>query len=346
MSTKMKVNHINTNLKSIVIHQAIKTAGDRKTDIKFASGPLAIGEKEKAFIDKINKVYFKKSGPTFGIFANQNTIFKDSLNTYIKGDDFYSFTKKSLEHYKEILIDTPAASGGFLIFAHYSNKISGDEYVLVLSINNKDGYVVEDSDLTLLDIKNLDLNKVDIACIINLTKWKNHEVGINDGCKTYLSFIKGNKDISYYFMSFIDCDNKTTSAESTIRLIKAIDDFCDEACYDREERIRKREEIFIYCEGCIKDRKEIQLSAVSALLEPEYPQRFMEFASDEKYSVSPIISGDRAKLKTIRFISFKSSKMSVEFDSNLLGRDIVYNPTKKELTFKKIPQALIDQIPL
>jgi nucleoid-associated protein YejK len=345
MTKEIKKIGSNIEIKGLIIHQVVKDSGTRHTVLKQADDVLTIQEKEKLFIGRINKAYFQKSGPIYGIFGDEDPKFKNLLNTYLLNKDFYSFSTEALSHYKTVLETSAPATGGFLIFAHFLNTDNHNEYMLVLTINNKDGYVVSETDLSIKDIKNLDLNKVDVASMINLTKWKNIEVGIDVESKTYLSFVKGNKNVSYYFMSFIDCDNKTTNSESTQLLTNAIDEYCDLMNYDREMKIRKRNEIFIYCEGCIKEKKEIQLSTISAMFDAENPTAFEEFAADENYGVSSIISGDITKLKRMKFVHYKNKELTVEFDLKLLGKEVVYNSQKRELTIKKLPQELIDQIP-
>jgi nucleoid-associated protein len=346
MTKEIKRIGSNIDLKGLVIHQVIKEPGLRNAILKKALEPLKIKDKEQLFIGRINKAYYKKSSPIYGIFGNEDLTFQKRLKVYLDRNDFYSFTIDALNHYKKVLETSAPATGGFVIFAHFFNTDNNNDYLLVLTINNKDGYVVSESDLTIIDIKNLDLNKVDVACMINLTKWNNFNTGLDKESKTYLSFVKGNKDVSYYFMSFIDCDNKTTSSESTQRLTSAIEAYSIERNYDRETKIRKRNEVYLYCEDCINQNKEIQLSAISALLDAENPEDFQVFAADEKYGVSSIISGDKSKLKTMKFVTYKDKTMTVEFDCNLLKtEDVVYNKQKKELTFKNLPQKLINQIP-
>lgn len=345
MAKELKRIGSNIDLKGIIIHQVVKESGERIVVMKKANELLKMEEKEKLFIGRINKAYYQKSGPVYGIFANEKPKFKDLLKVYREENDFYSFSVKALEYYKSVLQETPAATGGFVIFCHFINTDNDNEYMLILTINNKDGYVVRETDLTIEDIKNLDLSKVDVACMINLTKWENIELELDKESKTYLSFVKGNKKVSYYFMSFIDCDNKTTSAISTQRLTNALDAYCDVKNYDRETKIRKRNEIFLYCEECINDKKEIQLTTISALLDAENPVDFEEFAADEKYSVSSIISGDKTKLKKMKFVLYKDKKLTVEFDLKLLGREVIYNQQRRELLIKNLPQELIDQIP-
>ena len=345
MTKELKKIGSNINLKGIVIHQVFKNAQDRHVNLRLAKSSILVGDKEKLFIGKLNKAYYKKSNPVYGIFAGVDTQFKTYLNDYLLNDNFFEFTIKSTEYYKKILENTISATGGFLIFADFVNSDTGFRYMLVLTINNKDGYVVSESQLTLEDIKNLDLSKVDIACMINLNKWKEIEKGIDTESKTYLSFVRGIKNISYYFMSFIDCDNKTTSTESTKNMIKAFDAYSTEKEYSRETKINFKNQIYEYCDDCMKSKKEIHLSSISALLDSENPTDFEEFAADEKYAVSATIKGDRTQLRRIKYIMYKSDKYRLEFDSNLLGTEVIYNKQKKELTFKKLPEELTNQIP-
>jgi len=335
----------NLDIKGMVIHQLHKNANDRNVGLKKAPKVLNIGEKEQIFIGKLNESYHKKSNPTYGIFAGSDPNFKNTLEEYISKGQFYDFSVKAAEKYKTTLENTISATGGFLIFTDFINTDSKNRYMLVLTINNKDGYVVSETDLTLQDIKNLDISKVDIACMINLTRWKEIETGTDPESKTYLSFVKGNKKVSYYFLTFIDCDNKTTNTESSKRLVKAIDAYSNEKGHERKEKIRLKNLISDYCMDCMRQKKDIQLSAISALLDPDNTEDFLEFAASEHYGVSETIKGDKAQLRRIKYIMYKDEKYTVEFDAGLLGKDVIYNRQKNELTFKRVPEALVDQIP-
>jgi len=337
-----KIGH-NINLKNIVIHQVIKVQGNRNTTLKKASRLLKIGEKEILFIGRLNKAYHQKSNPIYGIFGNEDPTFKTLIKKCQYDSDFYRFSIDALKHYEKVLKSQIASTGGFVIFAHFINIDNENENLLVLTANNKDGYVVNENDLTINDSKNLELNKLDVACMISLSKWKNIELGIDKESKTYLSFIRGNKDVSYYFMSFIDCHNKQTGTEASQKLVKAMNTYCEK--YDRDTRISKRNDVYRYCDSCITGNKEIQLSVVSALLDPDNPNAFQEFASNEQYGVSAVISGDRSKIKPLKYIMYKGKQLSVEFDCSLLGKDVIYNPGSKILTLRNLPQELIDQIP-
>ena len=338
-----KIGH-NIDLKNIVIHQVVKEQGVRATSLKIADKLLIVGEREKMFIGRINKVYYQKSSPIYGIFGNEDETFKNLIRKYQKDNDFYTFSTNALRHYEKVLKGEVASTGGFIIFAHFINTDNKNENLLVLTANNKNGYVVNENDLTIKDSKNLELNKLDVACMINISKWKSVDLDSNNEIKTYLSFIKGNKNISFYFMSFIDCNNKQTGSEASKRLRYALDEYFNQKSYDRGTKVSKMRDVYSYCEDCMNNKKEIQLSMVSSILDDENPSEFQEFASDEKYGVSAIISGDRSQIKHIKYAVYNSKEISITFDKKLLGKNVIFNPKTKDLTFKNLPDELINQI--
>jgi len=344
MAKVIKEIGANINLKGFVIHQVIKVAGDRHTVLKEATELIPITKKEKLFVGKVNRVYNQKSGPIYGIFGDGDPKFKNFLKAYREDNNFFLFSSNAVKHYKTVVSTSVPATGGFVIFAHYLNTDNNNDYILVLTINNKDGYVVSETDLTIKDVKNLDLSKVDVACIINFTKWQNIELGTDLESKTYLSFVKGNKDVSFYFMSFIDCADKTTSTESTKRLIIAINKFLQGKGYERQDIIKKRNDVFDYCNDCLNKKKEISLSSISALLNNEQPEEFKEFAAAEEYGVSEIVSGDKTQLRRIKYIYYKDEDITVGFDNDLLGKEIIFDKNKKQLIFKHLPAGLIHEL--
>lgn len=332
-------------IKGIVVHQVVKEAHSTKCTLHLAKQAISPKEREKVFVANIKEAYYKKSNPTYGIFGNNDTSFQNLLLKYHdkKEIDFFNFSIEASNLYKRKIKDISPATGGHLVFVHFSNTTEKQEYMLVMTINNKDGFVIDDN-LNIKDIKSLDLNKIDVACLINITKWNSITKGEDKESKTYLSFVRGNKDISLYFMSFIDCNDNKTSSESTKRLVNAINEYCGEIGLDRDASIRKKNEVYDYCLDCIKTKKEIQLSAISALFDIENPNGFMEFAAQEEYGVSEIISGDSTRIKKLRFTYYKGKDLTIIFDNTQLDKTVFYDRNKKQLTFKELPEDLINQL--
>lgn len=332
-------------LKGIVIHQVSKVARETSCFVKKATEVINVTDKERTFIGRVNKVYYRKSSPTYGVFGDEEPEFKNELTKYLNHEiNFFDFSVNAVQQYKKVISGIAPATGGLMIFAHFINTDKNYEYMLVLTINNKDGYVIDETNLTIADIKNLDLSKIDVACSINITKWNNMESGTDSVSKTYLSFVKGNKDVSHYFMRFIDCQDKTKNTESTKRLILALGKYCAKENYTLDRTREVKNKIFDYCSDCLKERKEISLDAISALFDNEQPQAFMEFAAEEENGVSAIISGDSKQLRRIRYVYYKDKNITIEFDANLLNKTVFYDKTKKQLTFKKLPEILIEEL--
>lgn len=336
----------NLEIKNFVIHQLLKDAGTRVVQSKQAKKLIAISEKEKTFLTNLDKSYHKKSSPIYGIFANEKPNFKNDLISYSTDEfTFYDFSISVMNYYKEILENTPAATGGYMILCEYTNKSTLKDLLLVLMINNKEGYVVNEVNLTLEDIKNLDLNRVDVACLINLTEWKNIEEELDTDRQTYLSFVKGMKQVSYYFMTFVDVDNKKTSTESTNNLIKAFDEYSTEKEWDRDTKIKKRNQIFEYSHECMATKKEILLKRISTILDPENPEDFENFSTEEGRKVSSVISGDKSKMKVFKYLTYSDESLKIEFDSALLLNETIhYDKLSNKLTIKNLPKELVDKI--
>lgn len=339
---ELKKKGHNIDIKGLAIHRITKSANVQRATLHLSNKTIVVKDNEKRFISDLHSAYYKKSSPHYGIFAGERPAFKNQLIQYYNSKiDFLKFTQNSSEIFKKTIETSSPATGGFLIFAHYVNTDSNIAYMLVLTTNNKNGFSINEEKLTIEDIKTLDMSKIDVACLINLTKWKT--VGDNDE-DTYLSFVKGNKDISLYFMNFIDCDNKTSSKMSSRKLLGAIEAYMNENNWDIDKKQQVKNTIYSYCDTCISNKEGISLSVISQMINSENPDEFQEFAQAEERGVSAIISGDKNELKRLRSIYYRNEDYIISFKREMLNKKIVYDKSKKTLTFKDIPQELIDQL--
>lgn len=332
------------DLQNIIIHKLNKVVGG-ETTLKCASDVLPITDIEKKFVGRVTESYQKKSSPTYGIFDDDAPNFKDELSQLIKNEiPFRDFTKRAMNLYKRVIKHIASATGAFMVFAHYKNLNNSCFYMLVLAINNKPGYIVQDT-LTLKSAKNIDFSKIDLACNINLTKWGQVLNGEQTDSKTYLSFVKGKKDISDYFMKqFIGCDNKQTNEEASIQLVRALEAYCKSRGLSSDQIIEIKHKAFSYCQDRMNNRSEIPLDGLSAIIDGDNPRDFTEFASQEEYSVSAMISGNKQILRRLERIRYKEPNMHIEFEQSLLGNTVIYDRKENTLTFKELPDSLTAQL--
>ncbi|OJX30045.1 MAG: hypothetical protein BGO86_05750 [Chryseobacterium sp. 36-9] len=343
---KLKEKGHNINLTNIIVHKINKTSGNKDSVLKLAENELKVNKQEIYFIADIRESFSKRSVPTYGIFEDEFSfnVFQQSLKDYKENAiDFLDFTVKSMGYYKRVIESSAPASGGFIIFADFKITDNNDErYILVFSINNKQGYNLNEEALSIQQIKNLELNKIDLASLINITRW-DLSIANKEEVKTYLAFIRGKKKISDYFQSFIGCADKTTATESSTRLKDAVHSYCIESGFDDAKTKDTKRKVYDYCQDCKKNKKEIQLAHISSIIDDENPNAFSEYASNEKFSVSEIIKYDSKILRTLKFVEYQSEDFSIKLNKQMIGKTAKINKEKKTLTLTNIPDELLSQ---
>jgi nucleoid-associated protein YejK len=344
--TQLKEKGHNIDLTNIVIHRINKAAGNKASVLKLAKEELKVNKPEIHFIADIRESFNKKSIPTHGIFEESfdYNIFQQSIKKYIdKKIDFMKFTTSSMDYYKRIIDASAPATGGFMIFADFKITDNRDErYILIFSINNKQGYNLSETALSIQQIKNLELNKMDLATFINISRWNIARKNSNE-VKTYLSFIRGKKKISDYFQNFIGCADKTTATESSTKLLNTINQYCSENGYDESKKKEIKRKIFEYCQDCNKQKKEILLSHISSLIDDENPDNFSVFASGETYAISDVIKYDSKVLRSLKYIVFQSEDFSIKINKQLVGKTAKYSKERGTLTITNLPEDLTSQ---
>lgn len=345
---KIKKKGHNVILTNIIIHRLNKKAGDKKSVLKLAEKEIKVGKSEIRFIADVRESFNKKSVPTHGVFEDdfENNLFQKAIKNYKNGNiDFMEFSKKSMEYYKRVIETSAPASGSFLIFADFKITTNNNErYILILSIDNKQGYNLSEVALAIQEIRNLELNKMDLASIINISRWE-QSINPKNGVKTYLTFIRGKKKISDYFQSFIGCADKTTATESSNRLLNTIDSYIREKQIDEKKAKEIKSKILDYCKDCNRQKKEILLSHISSLFDDEKPNDFSVYATDEKFGNSEVIKYDSKTLRTLKYIDYQSEDFTLKFNKSLLGRSIKVSKDKTKITITNLPEELKSQLP-
>lgn len=323
-------------LKNIIVHKIDKES-QGVAQLELRNSLLTIGEKESEFIENLKEVYYKKSNPIYGVFNSNSTAypFQTLLSNFISDNSqFYDFTVEAMNLLYEIMNPIPQATGGYVVFANY--EVSNEEFVITVMLNNKKQYGVNNN-LSLEEIFSLDLEKLDVANFINLTRLQNSE-------ETYLSFARGRKDVSNYFKNFIGCTDQISAKQSSLKLKTAFLDYLESLDITQEEKETLRNDVFNYCINQTKRKEDISLSHISSMINNEEPQLFQEFASDENYGVSANIKGHRQTLKSLKYYSYKSKSLSLSFDSKLINERVFYNEEDNSLKIINIPDELKYQL--
>jgi len=322
---------------NLIIHNIIKKQHDKEIKSKVRPTEIKVLETHNVFFEKLLKIYYNKSNPAYGVFDKNTTNypyqtlvdnFLDNKNT------FKDFTEYSMHLLINRMKMKTGTTGGFFLVCNFSSN--GTDFLATIMLNNTTNYDIDEVNLDIVEKMTLDIDKVDVANIINLNKRRANS-------NTYLSFTKGRKQISEYFIEFIGCTKITDSKHYSSNLKRAINDFLIIEKYDDDLKasIKMKAHSILYQ----KKKTYIDLDEFCNALFPVNPDNFRNHVSKEEYEVTSNFKCDMNTFKDYQSIFFESPKLHFSFDRNLLdGETIVYDRDEKSLKFKNLAQSVINQI--
>lgn len=233
---------------------------------------------------------------------------------------------------------TVSSAGGYVLFIRY--KEICHEYLFVLMLNDRLGASVTKK-LLVEDSLHLDMSKLYVAGRINITHWKD-EIAKPVGHK-YVSFIRGRRSISDYFIDFIGCTNITKPKEATNKIIDILNDYIRENEYEGDDKSRCHKIAGNYLKECVSENnREASLETLSLRLDEENPGQFFEFASNEKNQMDSLFKVDNPTLGRLFGVKFKQGGLAITMSEEYVKEHV----TIKDgiMTVKDVPQKLQDEI--
>jgi nucleoid-associated protein YejK len=324
-------------IENLIIHNIIKKQHDTTIIKKFRPSEINVTDKHIVFFQKILNIYYRKSNPAYGVFDNDKTSYP--YQTLV--DDFLE-TKTTFKNFTEYSMNLfvskmkTNATGGFYLASYFTSN--SNKFLAIIMLNNTTNYDIDESNLDIVEKMTLDIDKIDVANIINLTK---REQKTN----TYLSFTKGRKEISGYFIEFIGCSKLTDSKHFSNNLKLGINDYLLHEGVSNEEKVRIKMAAYSILYQRTKEKKDIDIQEFCNSLFPENPDKLKDFLSVEDREITSNFKCEMSVFKDYQIIHFESSKVKFQFDRDLLDDiNIVYNRDEKSLKFKNLDQSVINQI--
>lgn len=322
-------------LKQIVLHH-IKREGNQNPELNISNHLLDKTDSTvKEFVEKLVKSFGGKN-PTYGAFQEDDVAypFQNLVQDYRADEDFLEFSIESMK-LLEKEIQVPQAKGGYVVFTHYT--YNGTEFLITIMLDKSEQFTINDDSLDIKKLKTLDIDKLARANRINFDKWES-------GDDLYLSFIKGTRDVSSYFQKFIGNTDLTSSKKNSQNLKEAISKFMRKENFDDARKEKANREISDYLLRQYNNNEDVELSAVSAHLNPNLPDSFIDFIrNDDKIEVS----GNYRLSKKADFNIFHRAKLTgsgykVEFEKNLIKQGKVIREGN-DLIFKDLPEDELDK---
>lgn len=324
------------DIDQIALHQLIKR-DEHQLELVLRDSLLAPSAAVEEMMAELHRVYSAKN-KAYGLF-NDGSELAAALSSCRKGDDdFLAFTRAATGRLRDELGKYPFAEGGIVLFCQYRHLAV--EYLLIAVLNSLSSMRVNEQ----LDISSthyLDINHADIVARIDLTEWDT-----NPQSTRYLTFLKGRvgRKVSDFFMDFLAAGEGLDTKAQNRGLLQAVDDYCADAQLDKNERQSVRQQVHSYCKEKLAEGEEIEVAELSDALSAVGEKTFQAFSSEAGYGLEESFPADRGTLRQLTKYAGSGGGVTLNFDAQLLGERIFWDPATDTLTIKGTPPNLRDQL--
>jgi len=328
-------------IKHFILHE-IKKSNKARDGIFLSS----ITEVEKddtanALIDDLHDAISKSSKKVYGLFSEAGTsYFHQELDLYQTNSKYDLLEKSKLflgdlnsQSLISLINQETLSSGGHILLIEYSKE--SKNYIIVAMINNRLGRAinVENGVPKLVKTEQIDFQELDLACRIDMDKYKLRHAGGN-----YLCFMSERDSISNYFIKFIGCEKFNQNKDNSKKVVNVVNAITKD--YPDKEVYRKR--AYEYCEARIAANDMIDIYAMSEFIfGTSERDKIAKNADSMNIEVDNLFSMYRAEMK--RFISFKFKGdwiQSLAFDRSHIGTDIIIDSQNNSVIFKNVSKLI------
>jgi len=184
----------------------------------------------------------------------------------------------------------------------------------------------------------LDGNRLPYGMKLHIDEWQ-----LGESSK-YLSLLasRGNKAISDAFKLAIGFSQGVDLEKQTKEFLRVVERFTEELPDDKRDQ--QKEQILDYCVAKDSIGEEVVIADLSELLSPDQPKAFSNFVEQSSSEEQAGLHLHRSSLKNYVRFSGRDKYMSISFSSRLFGDNVVFDANSGELTLKKVPKSLRNQI--
>lgn len=323
-----------------IIHGVIKakeTSGAGSVALRPRLQALPLDDRLELLCNDVLALYTRLSNGygTFGQdFVHQ---FPPLMQQYLNDEiDLVSFSRTTCTLISDRMQEQFLATTSWPLFVRYTNQ--GRDWLLIAMLKLKEGVGIDETTLDLNESLSFDISHLHEAARIDLQKWQNNE-------QPYLSFIKrraGDSDVTQYFRNAISCTEYTDAKHNTDVTIQAVEDYCASQGWDAERCQLTRDRLYNFCNERKQEEQPVNLTALSAHINNQDPESFVQFVRESGYEVSEIFSPNPASYKKLMRVSRRFGSISVSFDVDDLRTELVsYDEDTDSIIIKQPPAELI-----
>ncbi|SHE99013.1 nucleoid-associated protein YejK [Vibrio gazogenes] len=326
------------DLSNVILHQLLKNESDELV-VNYRSQSLENNASTENLVAELHRVFNAKPSKGFGCFQSDSE-FQNWLRELKSGDlSFYDFSQSGARKLKDELIKYPFADEGILVMAEYQSLATQYLFIGLLPMNQS-LKITEGLDISATDY--LDIRQMDIAARIDLSLYQS-----DPDSNRYLTYIKGRvgRKVADFFLDFLQADVGLDSKQQNLVLMQAVEDFCSDAQFEKDETITYKKQVYDYCNEQIKSGDEVQLKDLSQELPDDTNGTTLwDYTQSHGYELEESFPADRSTVRKLTKYVGSGGGLNLSFDSLLLGERVFYDPESDTLTIKGTPPNLRDQL--
>ncbi|WP_413190162.1 nucleoid-associated protein [Psychrobacter sp. AT9] len=314
-------------------------------DILLNPDVLPVDDSTDKLLANLTERYRGRAGKGYGKFEENtdsyptSTILEEYLDVNII-DGFHSCTERLMKHLMAESKDEAGAKGGKVAFIHYSE--GNQEYFLVAILTEKVGITAKDWTLTQNDVLNFE--NVRFAGRVNISSWKAKD----NEKQRYVSFLKGQGEVSNYFKRFMGCSDVLMANQETKDLVAQIKLFATSKDLKLEERAHLLKNANEYLRELADNKPhplQFSMHAFTNRVWPNEPQDLVDFfegyGEENGCSISDGFVPDKGSLRGLAVQFHRTKHWAFSFDDEAISDDDV-TVTGGKVIFHKPPQDILD----
>lgn len=285
---------------------------------------------------KVN--FIRKGGKFYGRFSAETIEFP--FSSWLKECraerlGFASFTHKAMKQFAYALEKTEITLDAYIFFLIEKIEAGDSLYVFVIEHTNS---LYLDGDLAISDSCFLNSAQIALAAKINMQDWDAGE------SVTYLAMVRerGEKELSDAFTNFIGFSDKHDVKNDTVEFLKIVDNFTE--ALDETAAKMTRSKVVDYCLEQNKAGKSVVIKDLSNTLSQDLktyePDHFSRYVASTQNHIKTEFIPDTSQVRSYARISGRNDSLSMSFDAECLGNNILYDPASDSLIIKNLPPAL------
>lgn len=328
-------------IKNIIVHLLNKKPDSGESFLSLSDEAIAAAHSLDCFLDDLNKIYNSKSNKVFGAFHKDQKAdsLEQCLSDYLeKQTAFVKMSQQAMALLKQTIDQASKATGGYVVFIHYA--LFGSEFMMIAILNNTDGISVSQS-LEISSIDYLDLSKLHLAARIDLTQWKE-----DPESNRYISMVRAKEShkLSEYFRKFIGSDESIDSGSETTTLFNAVNQYCDNEISEDNEKVEIKKKAAKFCIEQADNGQNMNLRDFSSYVNDTAVDDFLNYVKNEQFELASEIAPNKYVARRFNKLSGRNARLSISFNEEMLGNDVIYNAEKGTLTFSELPDSLKSQL--